>query len=57
MHVFFVDEVTMSKVLIVYGTTYGQTAKISDYISNELKKLNHTTEVYDSETVPVWVRG
>lgn len=45
----------MSKVLIVYGTTYGQTAKISDYISNELKKLNHTTEVYDSETVPVWV--
>lgn len=45
----------MSKVLIVYGTTYGQTAKISDFISNELKNLNHITEVYDSETIPAWV--
>lgn len=45
----------MSKVLIVYGTTYGQTAKISDFISNELKSLLHTTEVYDSETIPSWV--
>lgn len=45
----------MSKVLIVYGTTYGQTAKISDFISNELQRLKHTTEVYDSETIPSWV--
>ena len=45
----------MSKVLIVYGTTYGQTAKISEAIANELKKLGKETDVFDSETIPTWV--
>lgn len=45
----------MAKVLIIYGTTYGQTAKICDFIGNELKKLTHSADVFDSETIPQWV--
>lgn len=42
----------MSKVLIVYGSSYGQTAKISNYIANELIKLKHTVDIYNSLSVP-----
>lgn len=42
----------MPKVLIVYGSSYGQTAKISNYISNELKKLKHDVDIYNSLGVP-----
>jgi len=41
----------MSKILIVYGTTHGQTAKISRFIAAHLESMNHYVEVVDSSKI------
>ena len=42
----------MSKVLIVYGSNYGQTEKISNFIGVELKVLGHSVDIFSSLKIP-----
>jgi menaquinone-dependent protoporphyrinogen oxidase len=41
----------MAGILIVYGTTEGQTRKIAERIAAELEKLEHEVDLRDSTTV------
>jgi menaquinone-dependent protoporphyrinogen oxidase len=41
----------MARILIVYGTTEGQTRKIAQRIAAELDKLGHRVELRDSNTI------
>lgn len=41
----------MARVLLVYGTTEGQTRKIAQRIAAELEKLGHDVELRDSTTI------
>jgi menaquinone-dependent protoporphyrinogen oxidase len=41
----------MARILIVYGTTEGQTRKIAQRIGAELEKLGQTVELRDSTTI------
>ena len=41
----------MARILIVYGTTEGQTRKITQRIAAELEKLGHSVEARDSTTI------
>jgi menaquinone-dependent protoporphyrinogen oxidase len=46
----------MSRVLIVYGTTEGQTAKISRHIRDVLEESGHTVELVDAHKLPVGLK-
>jgi menaquinone-dependent protoporphyrinogen oxidase len=46
----------MAKILVVYGTNQGQTAKIAHFIAHELSQLRHEVDVYDSTKVLSAVR-
>ena len=39
----------MAKILIIYGTTQGQTRKIALYIAEKLSAKGHSVGVFDSE--------
>jgi menaquinone-dependent protoporphyrinogen oxidase len=41
----------MARILLVYGTTEGQTRKIAERIASELEKLEHEVEIRDSATI------
>lgn len=40
------------KILIVYGTTEGQTRKISQWIAERVKEMGHDVELHDSTSLP-----
>ncbi len=40
------------RVLIVYGTTEGQTRKVANFLGDEAEKMGHTVVVSDSTTHP-----
>jgi menaquinone-dependent protoporphyrinogen oxidase len=42
----------MSRVLILYGTTEGQTAFISEYIAEVVRDHGHETETLDVKELP-----
>jgi len=42
----------MRKLLIVYGTTEGQTQKIAAYLAHEARALNYTCDVYNASSIP-----
>lgn len=42
----------MKNILIVYGTTEGQTRKIAQFIADEIKGLGHHPTVVDTTDVP-----
>jgi menaquinone-dependent protoporphyrinogen oxidase len=42
----------MASILILYGTSEGQTAKIADHIAGVLRDHGHTVEVVDSGQLP-----
>jgi menaquinone-dependent protoporphyrinogen oxidase len=42
----------MRKVLIVYGTMEGQTARIAEFVATRLRERGHSVEVADSATLP-----
>jgi menaquinone-dependent protoporphyrinogen oxidase len=46
----------MSRVLIVYGTTEGQTAKISRHIGGVLEESGHTVELVDAHKLPAGLK-
>jgi menaquinone-dependent protoporphyrinogen oxidase len=46
----------MSRVLILYGTTEGQTAKISRYIGGVLEESGHTVELADAQKLPAGLK-
>lgn len=39
-------------VLVVYGTSYGQTAKIANVIGRTLRETGHTARVVDGQSLP-----
>ncbi len=41
----------MLKILMVYGTTQGQTGKIATVMKKELAKAGHTVELFDSQGI------
>jgi menaquinone-dependent protoporphyrinogen oxidase len=41
----------MARILLVYGTTEGQTRKIAERIAAELEKLDHEVALRDSTTI------
>lgn len=41
----------MVRILVVYGTTEGQTRKIAQHLGAELEKLGHAVEIRDSTTM------
>lgn len=43
----------MGRVLVVYGSSYGQTAKIAGFLTEELKSSGHHPELFPVETAPV----
>lgn len=45
----------MAKVLILYGTTQGQAAKIAFRIGDELRGAGHRVDLFDSRKIPRWV--
>lgn len=42
----------MAKVMIVYGTTEGQTAKVASVIGEELTRQGHQVDLFDSGKIP-----
>lgn len=42
----------MRKLLIVYGTTEGQTRKIAEYLAEEARGLHYDRDLYEVSTVP-----
>lgn len=42
----------MRKLLIVYGTTEGQTQKIAEYLAQESRALNYTCELHNAAALP-----
>ena len=42
----------MKKILITYGTTEGQTAKIAEFIADVIRDLGHEAECSTSRTWP-----
>ena len=40
------------KFLVVYGTTEGQTRKISERIAEQIRERGHDAELYDSTSLP-----
>lgn len=42
----------MRKLLIVYGTTEGQTQKIAEYLAKEARALDYACDVYNVTAVP-----
>jgi menaquinone-dependent protoporphyrinogen oxidase len=42
----------MRKLLILYGTTEGQTRKIAEHLADKARALDYTCELYDAATVP-----
>ena len=46
----------MSQILILYGTTDGQTRKIAEAIGRTIQEEGHVAAVYDAARVPGYVR-
>jgi len=42
----------MRKLLVVYGTTEGQTQKIAEYLAQEARALNYDCEIHNAEALP-----
>jgi menaquinone-dependent protoporphyrinogen oxidase len=42
----------MARILVVYGTTYGQTEKIVRHIDQELTRRGHEVSVYQGDQLP-----
>lgn len=42
----------MRKLLIVYGTTEGQTRKIVEYLAGEARGLNYDRDLHDAGSIP-----
>lgn len=42
----------MRKLLIVYGTTEGQTQKIAEYLAKEARTFNYASEVHNVASLP-----
>ena len=42
----------MRTLLIVYGTTEGQTKKIAEHLAAEARALNYACDLYDAKTMP-----
>lgn len=42
----------MSRLLIVYGTTEGQTRKIAEFIAAKARGAGHVVEIHDATAVP-----
>jgi menaquinone-dependent protoporphyrinogen oxidase len=45
-------DIAVRKLLIVYGTTEGQTRKIAEYLAQESRNLNYECELQDAKAVP-----
>lgn len=41
------------KLLVVYGTTEGQTKKVAEFLANEAQALNFSSDVHNVASIPV----
>lgn len=46
------DRAIMARVIILYGTTEGQTASISEYIAEVIRDHGHEAEMLDIKELP-----
>ncbi|MGE4063211.1 MAG: flavodoxin domain-containing protein [Rhodospirillaceae bacterium] len=44
--------IAMRRLLIVYGTTEGQTQKIAEYLASEARAFGHTCNIYNVASLP-----
>ena len=42
----------MTKVLVTYGSRFGSTKEISEYMVKVIKEIGHTVDLYDAAKVP-----